>query len=316
MSANVETMFYNRETPWHGLGTRVEGTLTSRDALEVAGLNWKVKQRPVYVYSESEGIYKSVSGVVENYRDTDESNLGIVTSSYRICQNTDAFAFTDALAGSGEIQYETAGSLNGGKRIWLLAKLEGDRKILGDDMENYLVFTNAHDGTGSIRCAVTPIRVVCQNTLNVALNTAQRSWSTKHVGDIQGKLSEAEQVLFQAHTYLDELEEFADQLANEKLEDSDLERMLHALFPITAGDREKRAANMERMRNEFMYMYFMPDIEQFRGTKWGALNAMSDFVGHTEPSRKAKTYKENRWGNIMRGHQLMDSMVKMLTVKK
>lgn len=112
------------------------------------------------------------------------------------------------------------------------------------------------------------------------------------------------------------MEEFADQLANEKLEDSDLERMLHALFPITAGDREKRAANMERMRNEFMYMYFMPDIEQFRGTKWGALNAMSDFVGHTEPSRKAKTYKENRWGNIMRGHQLMDSMVKMLTVKK
>ena len=105
MAANVETMFYTREKPWHGLGTRVEEAPTSKEALELAGLNWKVLQKPIYT---SSGI--PIKGYKANVRETDQNILGIVTDRYKVVQNEEAFKFTDDLLGAG-VRYETAGSL-------------------------------------------------------------------------------------------------------------------------------------------------------------------------------------------------------------
>jgi phage/plasmid-like protein (TIGR03299 family) len=162
MSANVETMFYVKEKPWHGLGERVEDALNSKQALEKAGLDWKVLQKKVFVDGYSVPQYKA------NVRSSDGKVLGIVSDKYKIVQNVDAFEFTDNIIGNGEIEvkYETAGSLASGKKIWLLAKMP-TTTILGDDVEPYMVFTNTHDGSGSIRVAMTPVRVVCQNTLTM-----------------------------------------------------------------------------------------------------------------------------------------------------
>lgn len=115
MSANVETMFYTREKPWHGLGTMVMEAPTSRDALELAGLNWQVIQKELLTL---DGI--RVPGFKANIRDTDSQVLGVVTDRYKVVQNEDAFAFTDALLGEG-VTYETAGSLQNGRRTWILA---------------------------------------------------------------------------------------------------------------------------------------------------------------------------------------------------
>lgn len=112
MAANVETMFYTREKPWHGLGTRVITAPSSREALQLAGLDWKVNQKPIYTETEEIPGYKA------NVRSTDQKVLGVVTDRYRIIQNEDAFAFTDALLGEG-VRYETAGSLAGGKKVWI-----------------------------------------------------------------------------------------------------------------------------------------------------------------------------------------------------
>lgn len=166
MSANVETMFYVREAPWHGLGVRVESALNSEDALEMSGLNWNVIQRPIMT-----STYDPIPGYKANIRDTDDRVLGVVTDRYRVVQNAEAFAFTDALLGEG-VKYETAGSLQNGRKIWLLAKLPNKYIIESDQIEPYLVFSSSHDGSGSIKVAMTPIRVVCQNTLNIALSTA------------------------------------------------------------------------------------------------------------------------------------------------
>ena len=310
MSANVETMMYVREKPWHELGTMVQEAPTSADALRLAGLDWQVKQRPIY---HQDGTV--IPGWKENYRETDGASFGIVTNRYAICQNAEAFDFTDALVGNGA-RYETAGSLRGGKTIWLLAKLDGTKKILGDDFENYLCFSNSHDGTKAIRCCITPIRVVCNNTLNVAMDTAERMWSTKHTGNIQAKLAEAEHVLFKANQYLEAYGTYAEQLANTPLLQDDLELMLKYLFPVADDASDRSKANAQRMRQEFMFCYFMPDIEKFRGTQWGALNAMSDLIGHTDPLRKQKDYKASRWEKIMGGHQLMDNLMNLMKVTK
>ena len=169
MSANVESMFYVRTAPWHGLGARVEEALTSQDALHYSGLDWQVKQEPLMT-----GTFKSVPGYVANVRSDNDRILGIVSDSYKVVQNEEAFAFTDALIGEG-VRYETAGSLDEGRKVWLLAKLPERYQLVGEDVDPYIVFTSSHDGSGAIRVAPTPIRVVCQNTLNLALNTAKRS---------------------------------------------------------------------------------------------------------------------------------------------
>ena len=176
MAANVESMFYTRKAPWHGLGVRVEEVLGSKEALIQAGLDWKVEQTDVYAASG-----ERIPGYKANIRDIDRSVLGIVGDRYKIVQNEEAFAFTDGLLGEG-VKYETAGSLAGGKIVWMLAKLPEKYIISGDAIEPYLVFCNSHDGSGAIRVAMTPVRVVCQNTLNLALKGASRVWSARHTG--------------------------------------------------------------------------------------------------------------------------------------
>ena len=199
MSANVESMFYVRTAPWHGLGTKVIEAPDSEGALVAAGLNWNVVQEPIYTREE-----EMIDGYRANVRDSDRRVLGVVTDRYKIVQNREAFAFTDELLGEG-VRYETAGSLQGGRRVWLLAHMPREYIISGERISPYLLFSNAHDGSGAIKVALMPIRVVCQNTLNLALNTAKRSWSMNHTGDIRGKMQEAKDTLFMAETYMDEL---------------------------------------------------------------------------------------------------------------
>lgn len=309
MAANVESMFYVRETPWHGLGTRVEEAPTSEEALRLAGLAWCVEQTPVYTDA---GLL--IPGYKANRRDTDGAILGIVSDRYKIVQNTDAFAFTDAIVGEtedGVVKYETAGSLCGGKQIWLLAKMP-TKKVLGDDVEPYMFFSNSHDGSGAIKIGMTPIRVVCQNTLNMALNTAKRSWSTKHMGDMQSKLEEARLCLQLADKYMTRLDEEADRLANARLYHEQIEEILDEMFPIDDDATERKKSNVIQFRSNFWRAYNMPDIVQFTDSAWRAVNAMSDAVTHAEPMRKTSTFQEKRWGKVMDGHPIFDQFVNLV----
>ena len=157
MSANVESMFYVRQKPWHGLGVRVEEAPTSIDALVLAGLDWQVIQKNVYT---QDGYI--IPGYKANVRSTDDSALGIVSDKYKVVQNEEAFQFTDDLLGEG-VTYETAGSLQGGRKVWMLAKMPQRYIISGDEITPYLVVMNSHDGSSGIKVAMTLVRIVCAN---------------------------------------------------------------------------------------------------------------------------------------------------------
>ena len=308
MSANVETMMYVREKPWHGLGTRVEEAPTSADALRLAGLDWTIEGKPVFTEAGIE-----IPGYKANTRSSDNKVLGIVSNKYQVCQNKDAFDFTDSLVGEG-ITYETAGSLWGGKKIWLLGKMP-ERYIAGDKFEPYICFTNTHDGTGAVRACMTPIRVVCNNTLNMALSSAVRSWSAVHRGSIENKLQEARVTLELADKYLVKLDETADRLANEKMGEGEVKAALDKMFtlPENATDRQKKTA--ENAKEEIIVCTLRSDVAQFLNTKWGFLNAVSDYVGHAEPARKTKNWQENRWSSIMMVHPLLSQAAQLVGVK-
>lgn len=299
MPACVESMMYVRETPWHGLGTMVQEAPTSEEAIRLAGLDWRVDSKPIF---DSHG--NVIKGYKANVRNTDDSVLGVVSDKYKIVNNSEAFDFTDSLIGEGVV-YETAGSLRNGKTIWLLARMP-KRDIVGDEFDPYICFTNSHDGLGAIRVCMTPIRVVCNNTLNMALRSAKRSWSTRHMGDMNSKLAEARETLGLANEYLDNLAIVADKLANEKMSDGDVERALDIMYPVSEDMTDRKKRNVEDAKNNIIMCMMRPDLAQFLNTKWGFVNAVSDFIGHSDPARLTSNYQENNWGKIIGGHPILD----------
>ncbi len=312
MSANVETMFYTRVKPWHGMGTMVEEAPNSAEALRLAGLDWIVESKPIY--TEISGVFgntmAAIPGYVANTRNSDGAVLGIVTDSYHIIQNTDAFQFTDNLVG-GDVRYETAGSLAGGKRVWLLARLP-ETEIVGDKTEQYLVFTNTFDGSGSVRVACTPVRVVCQNTLNCALRGAKRSWSIRHTANINTRLHEAQEALRLASRYIFALQADAENLATQHLTNLELDKLVNQLFPI-ADDSKKISKNHAIERREiFRAALEADDLQNFRGTKWQVVNAAADMADHSQPIRMTANGRDNRLTSIFNGHPLLDKAYELV----
>lgn len=307
MAANVETMFYTRQKPWHGLGTMVMEAPDSKAALQLAGLDWKVVQKPLVT---DDGI--PVSGFKANVRDTDDHILGVVTDRYKVVQNRDAFAFTDDLLGEG-ITYETAGSLQNGRRIWVLAKLPQHYIISGDEIAPYLVFTNSHDGTGAIKAAMTPVRVVCNNTLNLALSTAKRSWSTNHVGDIQGKLQDAKATLLYADLYMAELGKAIDAMNRQKLSDRKVYEYIDALFPLMDDASDTQKKNILRMKEDLKARYYdAPDLQHVGKNAYRFVNAVSDFATHAKPLRERSNYKESLFARTVDGNAMIDKAYELV----
>lgn len=308
MSAEVETMFYTREKPWHGLGVRVEEAPASEDALIMAGLNWRVIQRPIMT---EEGI--EVPGYRVNLRKSDNRILGIVTDRYKVVQNEEAFAFTDALIGEG-VTYETAGSLQNGKRVWLLAKLPEDYVMCGDAVTPYLVFMNSFDGTGAIKVAMTPVRVVCQNTLNLALSTARRTWSAKHTGDISGKMEDAQNTLLYAGKYMDELKMDIERLNKKKLSDRAVYEYIDALFPLYEDPTELQLKNLRKMKEEVKIRFFeAPDLQSVGKNAYRFVNAVSDFATHSKPLRTTANYRENLFARTIDGNAMIDRAYELVS---
>jgi phage/plasmid-like protein (TIGR03299 family) len=306
MSANVETMFYTRTKPWHGLGTMVMEAPTSKQALELAGLDWRVVQKPI---ETADGIL--IPGFKANLRETDNQVLGVVTDRYKVVQNEDAFAFTDELLGKG-ITYETAGSLQNGRRTWILARLPQQYIISGDEITPYLVFMNSHDGTGAIKAAMTPVRVVCQNTLNLALSTAKRSWSTNHVGDIKGKMDDARNTLLYASAYMSELGKAIDALNRQKLSDRKVYEYIDALFPLIDNATDQQKKNLLRMKEDMKARYFdAPDLQHVDKNAYRFINAVSDFATHAKPLRERSNYRENLFARTVDGNAMIDKAYEM-----
>lgn len=301
MSANVESMFSVREKPWHGLGTIVMEAPSSEDALKLAGLDWNVVQEPIYT-----DFNEPIEGYKANVRDSDRRVLGVVSDRYKVVQNVDAFSFTDELLGKG-VRYETAGSLQEGKKVWLLARLPREYIIAGERISPYLVFSNTHDGSGSVKVAITPVRVVCNNTLNLALDTAKRSFSMIHTGNIQDKIQEAKDTLNLAENYMDCLGIEFEKLRRQKLSDNQVREYVELLLPMEKDSTPTQSKNILRLREEMMKRYYIaPDLKNVGANAYRFINAVSDFATHSNPLRRTANYNENLFSRTIDGNPLID----------
>jgi len=282
----VEWMFSGTGIkPWHGIGEVLEGTLTSEDAIRHAHLDWEVKKEPVYLENGSE-----IPGYFANIRQDTKAVLGIVGKQYQIVQNADGFQFIDSIMGS-DCRYETGGTLFNGKKTFIVTKLSPE-KLLDDEVENYLFFTNSHDGLSGIAAGISSIRVVCNNTLQLALaNSGNRLWRIKHTGNLQDKQSEAIRALRLTESYQKRRKELVENWAVAKF---DVEKFLEAYLSEKTLEFSEKSAKV--FTDSFFHLIKKDDLANFRDTKWGIYNAISDIRSNQTPRRQiGKQHKLNRF---------------------
>ncbi len=196
-----------------------------------------------------------------NLREDTGEVLGIASDEYEVVDNRDAFGFLDALIGS-ELQFETPGSLCGGRRVWCLARLPEYVELGGDPSATYIYVANSHDGSMAVTAAVTPIRIVCAKTLGAALRnaergaSAQRTFRFRHTGHLQTKFAEAREVLGMTIDYQQQFKALADRLALEPISETALEcRVLRHLWTIGDDTGPRARANRERAVQQVLAIF-------------------------------------------------------------
>lgn len=281
--------------PWHGIGTIVAGCPTSDEAIRLAKLDWDVIQYPVYANEDIK-----CDGYFANVRSDTNEALGVVKGRYKVLQNSEAFSFVDDIVGNGatEVRYETAGSLNNGRRVFLLCRLP-EQEVLGDKVENWLFFTNSHDGSSSLMAGITNVRVVCNNTLQLAIKSASRSWKCRHTESIEDKKNEAKVSLGMAVQYMGAMKEMATGMARKIINEEQFFRMLFGANAMTDKNKQGLILDIHSI------YHGKDDLQNFRGTAWGMYNAVADYVSNGEPIRRTKGYEQKKLERFFDGYGLL-----------
>lgn len=285
MAHNINSMMYVKETPWHGLGVRVEKELNGADALKAAGLGWTVSKHPVL-----HPITAKPTGYYSIMRDDTQAIFDVGASeAFRVFQNDKIAKFGDALVATKEAKYHTAGALGQGERVWMLAKLPKDIRIKGTDdvTEQFLLLTNGHDRGAKFQALITPIRVVCQNTLNAALGSAKDVYSLIHYGEKEPDVEDARKILAMASKRFREAGEVYNALAAKVLQRATITGILNALIPLRdEGDTEDKIFRKAHHEN-ILALFEDNDRNAFpkiAGTAWAFYNGITRYVDfHKNP---------------------------------
>lgn len=349
MPAEVETMFSaNNEVPWHGLGTVVSEAPTSAEALKIAGLDWSVKKYPAAAMLRAPEIHVDDNGTEVNkapavfssaskdffvvVRETDQKILGAVGNRWQPIQNRDAFAFMDSIAGK-EVKYETAGSLRGGRRVWMLARLIGKviEPIKGDVTHPYLLMTNLHDGSGFAWIFYTTVRVVCENTMQIALHGKKSGLRIRHSGKIEKKIELAKQVLGLAAEEVGTFSEIAVRLVKHSMSSAQFNSFLEFLMPIPPPPKnpgydeeyqkllkshERKVDGIKEIHETLKRLFETgpgTEIRGVAGTRWAALQAVTYYTSHVKDHRSDAGRLDSVWFGD--GNALNQKAFQILSVK-
>lgn len=289
--SGIESGFYvgDRGLPWHVTLARQLGTpdlmadagrlLTTAEALPLAGLDFTVSARTMVVA----GTDVIVPNRVATVRDDTGAVLGIVSPRYQIAQNAEGFAFADNLVDSGEAKWETAGVLRGGAHTFISMELDHlEIEVPGDagSLKTYLLVVNSHDGSHQFEGHITQVRTVCRNTAKLAKSKALTSFSIRHTSSLEGKLAQAREALGISFKNAEAVKEITGVLAGKTLLDRQVREILEdKVFPM---DPELGEAAKEKHKSQLAFQNYLssPTLEGIRGTAWGALNAVTEFLDH------------------------------------
>ena len=300
MAHMIETMAYAGETPWHGLGKKVLPDLTPAQMLTEAGLDWTVEKVPTFITRKGKKIATDQRALV---RSSDDAILTMVSDDWKPVQNHEAFEFFHDFVMEGNMEMHTAGSIKDGKNVWALARVKESFEILdGDRVDSYLLFSNPHEYGKSIDIRFTPIRVVCNNTLTLALrNSSDISVRLNHRRSFDGDL--VKRTLGLASSKMDSYKETAEFLSSKRYTDETLHQYLATIFPAMTKENDKKV--LSRPAEQVLsVVQTQPGAEYGEGSWWQAFNAVTfatdHILGHNQETRLASSwYGTNRQRKVM-----------------
>ncbi len=291
----VACMMYAGETPWHKLGQKVEKEVTAAAAIKLAGMDTVCEPRDVFIggTNQVDGIPvigQKVPNIRAIVRTCDNKVLGTVGDRYSIIQNQECFDFMDDVIGSGQAVYHTAGSLRGGRQIFLTVKFPNTVKIGDDTIEKYLLLTSSHDGSQPLEVRQTPIRVVCANTMGMALqDKTQNAIKIRHTTNYRSKIEHAREVLQATDQYYNVMEEEFNRMLDAEFSNGDMNEFVAQLLPVE-GTPSTRTKNL---RNKIVELYHVgKGNAAVTGTRWAALNAVTEYTDHFSTIRNSEESSE------------------------
>jgi len=294
MIDNKASMAYAGEVPWHGLGVRVPADLTPDQIMDAAGLNWEVNKVPLFLEQNGQKVDAGITALV---RSTDNKILTHVTDKWEPVQNRDAFEFFSEYVMAGDMEMHTAGSLKGGRIVWGLAKVKDSFELKtpqGTDLvESFLLFTNPHKFGQSTDVRFTPIRVVCNNTLTMAIR-AKSSQMVKVSHRNKFDSNKVKETLGIANRYMNEYKEIAEFLASKRYTKDSLVEYFTKVFPKYNGEEGGHSRNSDRALDVVVQQ---PGNELAAGSWWQAFNAVTYMTDH-ELGRSSSSRLESAWYGI------------------
>ena len=305
-------VFAAGKTPWHKLGVVVPDRVTSAEAIKLAGLDWEVEQKRLYLRDDRathDGLWHvELPDKVANIRRAPDGSavyLGTVSKSYRPIQNAQAFGFIDAIVGKELAIIETAGALKEGRLVWILVKLPEDLVIQSpgglDPVKCYLLVCNGHDGSMAYRMFYTPTRVVCWNTLNYALWGAgvQAGISIRHIGDIETRTEEVVKILGIANDQYQNLGLLFNHFAQFDFTEKDANEFFEKVFPLEEDKDPKHTGRdkiLDQLRHNFVHGV---GSELSKRTLWGAYNSVTEWADHNRFEARKTKNEESRFKAVM-----------------
>lgn len=297
-NANGEVEFFcGSNTPaWHELGTVIEGLATWEEAVDISHLGWGVVARECYIIGK-DGNAKAIAGKTAIVRDDNDEVMSVMSDSYKTLQNRECFSFFNAItapeAGSEKAAiWDTAGALDGGRKVFAQAKLLGNM-IIGkgkrkEETEKRLLFFTSHDGSAAVTGLWTPIRVVCQNTLSAALGNFKNKFSVRHTKNALTRVQEAQRVMGLTEGYFKLYEEAMNQLFTQKVDVEYVTKFMSEMFPSTEDEHGDIATRVENKRNEVLSL-FERGAGNYGSTRYDLLNGLTEWVDHHQNGRVTAT---------------------------
>jgi len=285
-------MAYYGEIPWHGLGKQVPKGITTEEMIWAAGLDWEVVLRPARgareINSKREFSRYEIVRLPRPNTKEDEVLFGVVSRRYQPLQNIEAFSFFDLIVGERKAYFETAGSLGEGERIWVMAKLPGAMKIVSEDeCFKYLLLSNTHSGDGSVIVKFTTVRVVCQNTLMLAIEDGQKAYRVRHSKQMHFKLEELADFLSTMQKIYLKAEEDFKRMARIQMTGTRLYDYLDVVYPRTENQKKRGEIPLRwNYVHEVFEMQKDIQLPGVRGTLWGAYNAITRFEDYKQPQQE------------------------------
>ena len=292
-----------REATWNKVGVNIREANSVKEAMQISGLDYEVVKAPIYL---SNG--HRIEGQFATKKKGTDDVFGIVGKDYTIVQNEEAFSFVDSIIPEG-LTFEKAGETSW--MNYIIASMP-EQYILDDGFKPYIIFQNSHSGATTLKAAISPLRIVCQNQFTMAFRNADNKISLRHGTSIKDKLDEARRILQVSASYMDEFKANAEMMATTKLTQESVERIINGYFVVDEETSTRRANTIEEKRNVFLNAYNAEDNQNFKGTVYGMVNAFADYITHVDPLRKTKTSDFSKFVNVTFNNGLMENFLNVV----